>query len=60
MYILSLSEPVDVSLLNDNGAMSSMQEEPLPSENGNQTSSVYSYENRVAMELVSSYLLVLF
>ena len=54
LYILSLSEPVDASLINDNGAMSSMQEDSLTSNENGSTDSVYSYENRVAMELVSS------
>lgn len=53
-YILSLSEPVDANLINDNGAMSSMQEDSLTSNENGSTDSVYSYENRVAMELVSS------
>lgn len=51
---MSLSEPVDASLINDNGAMSSMQEDSLTSNENGSTDSVYSYENRVAMELVSS------
>ncbi|XP_063865688.1 uncharacterized protein LOC135103416 isoform X2 [Scylla paramamosain] len=51
-YIEIKEEPVDASLINDNGAMSSMQEDSLTSNENGSTDSVYSYENRVAMELL--------
>ncbi|XP_050727900.1 uncharacterized protein LOC127004355 isoform X3 [Eriocheir sinensis] len=48
----ALEKPVDANLINDNGAMSSMQEDSLTSNENGSTDSVYSYENRVAMELL--------